>query len=284
MRNELTRVEQFKSKHRGVGEKGMEKKLHVLIAVSIVVILVIGLGVYYVSNTYMSSTPLPKAEPKILSYTGQGRLVYVTVFNDGVDGWVKVSVSATTLTLDTRMVSTQTAFLKKGESTTLQFVFPHLFRDCSASAAPVEEGEPPKYYEEPIQWTTAKFSVWRPGEWFGYPLQRVNKENCTFIMIFYNFTYEGTMENGSKVYLLWINLTNTENRTTFGSPLPHFSLVTRTYKTFGSSEILVPFFKPLESRNALVMFLVPEEEEPLSINWFDPFGQATNSMYLVWPP
>jgi hypothetical protein len=74
-------------------------------------------------------------------------------------------------------------------------------------------------------------------DWIGWQFEMKNKENASFQITFINFTYEGDLVNGSKVYSLHVNITNIGDQATFGSPLPSIHMTTKSSHSYGSIEV-----------------------------------------------
>jgi hypothetical protein len=280
-------------------QEGSEKKeerrdkpaLKILI---IATIFALSLIVFFIASN-ISIQPEPKnSQPEVLSYEGHpvgyGYVVYVNILNKGDDGWIKATVEASTLSGPSEMTvitSSQRTYLKKGESGVLQFAFEYFIDGpINVSTQSVNEGGPPEVHTSSIDldkiYATYHIGSFSYPDWIGWYFQRVNKENTSFSVTFFNFTYEGTLGNGSKVYLMWANLTNMENRSTLGSPLPPMGLCAKSLKSYPGLEISLSYFKPMESRIAWIMFIIPASENPYWISWSE--DEFHSTMLLLGPP
>jgi len=248
-------------------EKG-KNSIKWIFGVVIISLLVVSLVLIAVLQNF--SQPSHPSSPEILSYeghrAGDDYVVYVDVINNGAEGWVKVTVSAYYIGLDelTTTDYSQRTYLKKGESDTLQFVFSSIPYNINVYAEPVNEGRPPEIStrSEVIgEESTIHVSIC-PFDW---SFEIMNQENITFRINFINFTYEGTLWNGSKIYFLYINLTNLEDVEASRSPILPISLTTINYEKCSSVEITINDFKPLESKITMAMFIVPEDRMPTGI-------------------
>lgn len=244
-------------------EKDSKNSIKIFGVVIIVSLLVISI-VFAVLHNF--SQPSPSA-PEILSYeghrTGDDYVVYVNVINNGAEGWVKVKVSA--LYIGPEEIGetdySQRTYLKNGESDTLQFIFSSVPDNFDVYTESVNEGGSPEIstHSEKIGEESTYHFGFCPFNW---PIEIMNQENITFRINFINFTYEGTLWNGSKIYFLYINLTNLEDVEASDSPILEISLKTSNGETSPGGEITVKDFKPLESKITITMFIVPEGSMP----------------------
>lgn len=106
-------------------EKPAEKTKHFAVALIATLLLIAIVGLAFYMKATPIKKPIEKPEPEVVSYTWtHSGIVRVTIINNGGEGWCKVTVSVITCVEPVEQDSqTLRVYLKRGESTTLQFVF-----------------------------------------------------------------------------------------------------------------------------------------------------------------
>jgi hypothetical protein len=235
------------------------KRTHALILIFLIAVIFASFLVYYYGRQSQPRSP----SPEVVSYEGHGMgysyVVYVGVANKGADGWTKVTVSAFQFPYITNY--SQKTYLKSGQSATLQFVFDFVPEHFNTYASAATEGGPPEISHDSITFVDLNCRSFD----FNTTLSMTNPENVSFKIVFNDFVCGGKLGNGSKIYFAYANLTNVENRTTFGSPLQPINLVaisSKSRESYPGLEVTNANFEPMASRIVIVVFVIPEDQTP----------------------